>query len=532
MTIKKILLAFSLMLGLTSSAIASQGTGCMPTTGTVSGLTFSQDVNAANAAFISSNSGASAPATDCSGVPIKGQLWLNTTVSRHLLEMYDGSSWNVIGTLDSTNHLWISSFVGYGSISSSTTTDLGIVAEPSIKITGSTTINSFGYTASYGTIKIVQFMSSLTLTYNSTSLILPTSSNIVTQANDSALLIYNGSGNWTVISYNRADGTPLGVSSTYANLLLNTLGTTRGSILEYGASGWTPINPSTTAGQVLTSNGSGSDPSYQNPSSGVSIRQTVLSGPNTTGVPSILPSTSVNLNLTTQNISTGVNAFIVTASNGFSVSGNVDVTGQATSNFTYTGLTASSTNYLGVVVSGGALTTVFTVQPPVYQYGGSIAVTNNVYTFDIAQMKMFVGNGTTVSQTNTVFIGEAVTNGSAVTSTIAYQYNGYYDSGLITPLPGPTTFYSKNSNLGVLPKIRIVEVTCLTTEGNYSVGDTFTPGTQHAGLTSTDSLTVTATKNTIGYQNYGLSAMIKNSSGIIILTGANWAVRITASRGW
>jgi hypothetical protein len=42
---------------------------------------------------------------------------------------------------------------------------------------------------------------------------------------------------------------------------LNWLGTTRGSILEYGASGWTILTPGT-SGYVLTSQGPGTDPAY------------------------------------------------------------------------------------------------------------------------------------------------------------------------------------------------------------------------------------------------------------------------------
>lgn len=45
-------------------------------------------------------------------------------------------------------------------------------------------------------------------------------------------------------------------------LIDSTFGSTRGSILERGASGWTLLAPGT-AGNVLTSNGSGTDPSYQ-----------------------------------------------------------------------------------------------------------------------------------------------------------------------------------------------------------------------------------------------------------------------------
>lgn len=65
----------------------------MPTTGTVSGLTFAQKINAAIAALISGNSGATAPATDCAETPIKGQTWLDTSVTPYVERRYDGNQW-------------------------------------------------------------------------------------------------------------------------------------------------------------------------------------------------------------------------------------------------------------------------------------------------------------------------------------------------------------------------------------------------------------------------------------------------------
>jgi len=104
-------------------ARASQGSGCMPTSGTVSGLTLVQDINAANAAFISMNSGATAPATDCSGLAVYGQSWLDTTQNQ--VKLYDGASWLLLGSVDPTNHIWMP-IIGGGtdSIISNTTTDL------------------------------------------------------------------------------------------------------------------------------------------------------------------------------------------------------------------------------------------------------------------------------------------------------------------------------------------------------------------------------------------------------------------------
>lgn len=52
-----------------------------------------------------------------------------------------------------------------------------------------------------------------------------------------------------------------GSNSLSSSSLDTTFGSTRGAILERGASGWTLISPGT-SGHVLTSNGSGADPSY------------------------------------------------------------------------------------------------------------------------------------------------------------------------------------------------------------------------------------------------------------------------------
>ena len=73
-----------------------------------------------------------------------------------------------------------------------------------------------------------------------------------------------------------------------ASQILDWIGSTRGSILYRGASGWAVLTPGT-SGHVLTSNGSGADPSYQAASggggSGVSTQVTPLaySGTNITG---------------------------------------------------------------------------------------------------------------------------------------------------------------------------------------------------------------------------------------------------------
>jgi len=92
-------------------------------------------------------------------------------------------------------------------IASATTTDLGTLPAHTGLITGTTTITSFGSSASLlAPYYLVRFSGSLTLT-NSASLTLPGNANIVTQAGDAALAQYLGSGSWKITAYFPATGT-------------------------------------------------------------------------------------------------------------------------------------------------------------------------------------------------------------------------------------------------------------------------------------------------------------------------------------
>lgn len=87
-------------------------------------------------------------------------------------------------------------------IASATTTDLSTATGIHVTITGTTTITGFG-TEQAGAVRFLVFSGSLTLTHNGTSLILPGGVNIVTQANDTALMESLGSGNWRCLSFQR-----------------------------------------------------------------------------------------------------------------------------------------------------------------------------------------------------------------------------------------------------------------------------------------------------------------------------------------
>lgn len=95
-----------------------------------------------------------------------------------------------------------------GNIASAATTDLATVAGDFVHVTGTTTITAFG-TVAAGVRKYLVFDASLTLTHNATSLILPTGASLLTAANDMAIMVSEGSGNWRCVNYSKAVGTAL-----------------------------------------------------------------------------------------------------------------------------------------------------------------------------------------------------------------------------------------------------------------------------------------------------------------------------------
>lgn len=88
------------------------------------------------------------------------------------------------------------------------TTDIWSATGNFVHLTGTTTITSFGANTA-GQFRIVRFAGAGTLTHNATSLILPGAANITTAANDTAIVVGEGSSNARVVVYNRASGLPI-----------------------------------------------------------------------------------------------------------------------------------------------------------------------------------------------------------------------------------------------------------------------------------------------------------------------------------
>jgi len=218
-------------------AFAAQNELVPPTAGIYTGVQFSQLIGDAFRSLASCNKGATAPA-NVGGTAVDGLCWIDDSATPWTIKIYVNGGWATVGALDPTD----SSYAGVvgggiGSINSASTTNLGSVPQASVNVLGTTTITGFGSAAPTGVVKFLTFASALTLTYSS-ALPVPCGFNLVTAANDRAVVTHLGSGNWAFISYQRASGIPVDCASV--------------GKIEYGIVESVPANHVAGYGQALT----------------------------------------------------------------------------------------------------------------------------------------------------------------------------------------------------------------------------------------------------------------------------------------
>ena len=315
--------------------------------------------------------------------------------------------------------------------------------------------------------------------------------------------------------------------------------TTPGDLLTRDAGGYRRL-PRGTSGQFLGI--SGADATWQTPAypafSG--RRQTVSAGPvSAAGLPNFLPATTTGtLTLQTSNVSPTY-PLVATAAAGWSNASGapVDAIGVTTGPLSWTGLAANraaaTPNFLYLTVSGGGLATGSTLLPPIYQFGGTPAVTSGQFTFNIAEMRGYLGNGTSAPQVNLVMVGEAATGTSAILSTVPYAYNGFYDSGWTPTLSN--SGLTASCNVGAEPSLYVTKyvICCTTADLGYSVGDVLINDV-FAGGTNSSPIVPYATRNTVGIPVVVNQAAIVKTSGSMTTqaTLSSWKYKLIAERGW
>lgn len=269
----------------------------------------------------------------------------------------------------------------------------------------------------------------------------------------------------------------------------------------------------------------------------VPVRQTVLAAPvDTSGLPSFLPATSASLVLTTQNV-TSTAPLVITASNGSDLNGDLNRVGQKTDNTLSWTVGASVTSYLPVTVNAdGTLTAVTPVTlAPIYQWGGAPAVTNNQYTYNIQEGKMYKGNGSVANQVNDVIVGEAVSGATTITSTIAYAVRGRYSSPEQS-VPAANTALAIAHNIGVVPKKWQTVLVNKTTEGGYAVDDEIDLNAINSASPFWHAFTnsISRLSSNFIWPSGGTSLNVwnKTTAATATITAGNWRVKLYAERGW
>ncbi len=85
----------------------SQNTFVMPIVGPKTMAEYSGLLNDALKSINEAHAGTTAPANGPVGAPWTYQLWADTTSNPTVLKMYEGTSWVVIGAMDTSGHLWM-----------------------------------------------------------------------------------------------------------------------------------------------------------------------------------------------------------------------------------------------------------------------------------------------------------------------------------------------------------------------------------------------------------------------------------------
>lgn len=208
----------------------------------------------------------------------------------------------------------------------------------------------------------------------------------------------------------------------------------------------------------------------------ISVRQSIIYGP-TTGTPPVsdlIPQSQINNTLAvgvTLKCSTAQTLFSV--ANGFSSNGFPNNLNELVSiDINVPNLAASSTCYIWrdtVANTCGYVTVADTEQP-----GGTIPVTANKYTFDNSGMKMYLGNGTTATQSNRIIVAEIDTDTTKVVAIRCRAYQLRFEGAFITPLPAAGIALNSTHNFGTNQNTStFIELECITAENGFIAGDRY-----------------------------------------------------------
>jgi hypothetical protein len=262
-----------------------------------------------------------------------------------------------------------------------------------------------------------------------------------------------------------------------------------------------------------------------------SVRHTVLSGVVSSGVAAFL---AIGTGLAVNLLATAT-PLVVTTANGFNASGAVDSVTRVAADIAsaWSSLTASSTLYLYIDSTSTASPTYgFSALQPVYQYTAPSSPATDQHWFDRSSFQMKRYNGSAWIVVPRVFVGEAVTGSSTVSSVTTYAFRGEYVSQETSLVAGGTQI-SWNHNLGVQPETQSVVIVNRTSELGYSLGDEV-PVSYLTNSANTTSNAQAASRLAQTLLIYTASPYLvqKASATLSAITLASWKAKAIIKRGW
>jgi len=197
-------------------------------------------------------------------------------------------------------------------------------------------------------------------------------------------------------------------------------------------------------------------------------------------------------------------------------------------------LPASSTVYCYVEIDengNGALG--YTTLAPIYQAFGTPSMVNGQFTFNINEMKAYVGiGGTSYVQVWRTFFQQSVTSSTAITSVINYALNGKY----ISPLFGIalSSTYTNNHNIGCNFIANRTALVNISAEGGFEAGEEIEMNAggyneYNVGYTSSAGR---LTCSTIVSTSVAFSTLNKTTKTYLRLTLTNWKFKQYVDRSF
>ncbi len=369
-------------------------------------------------------------------------------------------------------------------VASAGTCNIGAAATMHVRITGTTTINSFG-TGTPGKVRFLEFQSALTLAMASTYL--PSlETQVSVGAGDRAVAIADAAGTFYIHSYQRKNGHAINGGASALPFRQGILQAPT-TFLDFGL-----LNGA--GGQAWIKNGDFSTTAF------IAL---FAAGYDTVG---------------------GIDYF----SKSNSVGGGIDIqVASSGTSYIYAELTSTT---------GTAVTFGYSTLKPIYQFGGTISVTSGQHTYDIRAGIMYVGTGAATTRVNRVFIGECDAAGAGATVIRQYAIGDRY-VGSETAIPAAGTATTFTHGLGTDPKFYQCEckLVCQTGEFSYVTGDVIdaNQGASTGGINGQP--LVTAYDRASGFFGYDdiIQVRTRGTPGTInTLTAANWRFVPIVYRGW